>query len=40
MGNSMGGSLGIALAANHPDLVTGLVLVNPALPARAATSSR
>ena len=32
MGNSMGGSLGIALAANHPELVTGLVLVNPALP--------
>ncbi len=39
MGNSMGGSLGVALAANHPDLVTGLVLVNPALPDRAATSS-
>ncbi len=32
MGNSMGGSLGIALAANSPDLVTGLVLVNAALP--------
>jgi pimeloyl-ACP methyl ester carboxylesterase len=32
MGNSMGGSLGLALAAAHPDLVTGLVLVNAALP--------
>jgi pimeloyl-ACP methyl ester carboxylesterase len=32
MGNSMGGSLGLALAANHPDLVSGLVLVNAALP--------
>ncbi len=32
MGNSMGGALGIALAGNHPDLVTSLVLVNPALP--------
>ena len=32
MGNSMGGALGIALAASHPDLVKNLVLVNPALP--------
>ena len=39
MGNSMGGSLGVALAANHPELVTGLVLVNAALPRPRATSS-
>jgi pimeloyl-ACP methyl ester carboxylesterase len=32
MGNSMGGALGVALAANHPELVSGLVLVNAALP--------
>jgi pimeloyl-ACP methyl ester carboxylesterase len=32
MGNSMGGALGVALAANHPALVTGLVLVNAAFP--------
>jgi pimeloyl-ACP methyl ester carboxylesterase len=32
MGNSMGGSIGVALAANHPELVSGLVLVNAALP--------
>ena len=40
MGNSMGGALGVALAANHPELVSGLVLVNPALPRpRAGTST-
>ena len=32
MGNSMGGSIGVALAANHPDLVSRLALVNAALP--------
>ena len=32
MGNSMGGSLSVALAATRPDLVTRMVLVNPALP--------
>jgi pimeloyl-ACP methyl ester carboxylesterase len=32
LGNSMGGALGIALAASHPELVHGLVLVNAALP--------
>jgi pimeloyl-ACP methyl ester carboxylesterase len=32
VGNSMGGSLGVALAAGHPELVDGLVLVNAALP--------
>ncbi len=31
-GNSMGGTLGIGLAARHPDLVRALVLVDPALP--------
>lgn len=32
LGNSMGGALGVALAAGHPELVDGLVLVNAALP--------
>ena len=32
VGNSMGGALGIGLAARHPDLVRALVLVDPALP--------
>jgi pimeloyl-ACP methyl ester carboxylesterase len=32
MGNSMGGALAVALAASRPDLVTRVVLVNPALP--------
>ncbi|MGZ4803596.1 MAG: alpha/beta fold hydrolase [Acidimicrobiia bacterium] len=32
MGNSMGGSLAVALAAGHPHLVSDLVLVNAALP--------
>jgi pimeloyl-ACP methyl ester carboxylesterase len=31
-GNSMGGAIGIGLAARHPDLVRALVLVDPALP--------
>lgn len=34
VGNSMGGALGIGLAARHPDLVDALVLVDPALPHR------
>lgn len=33
MGNSMGGLLALLLAARHPELVAGLVLINPALPA-------
>src|SRR5262249_59834067 len=36
-GNSMGGALGVGLAARHPELVRALVLVDPALP-RPATS--
>jgi pimeloyl-ACP methyl ester carboxylesterase len=32
MGNSMGGALAVGLAARHPELVTALVLVNPAVP--------
>jgi pimeloyl-ACP methyl ester carboxylesterase len=32
VGNSMGGALSIGLAARHPELVTALVLVDPALP--------
>lgn len=32
MGNSMGGALGVALAASRPELVHALVLVNAALP--------
>jgi pimeloyl-ACP methyl ester carboxylesterase len=32
VGNSMGGYLGLRLASEHPELVAGLVLVNPALP--------
>lgn len=31
-GNSMGGAIGIGLTARRPDLVEGLVLVNPAVP--------
>jgi carboxylesterase len=30
-GFSMGGALGVRLAERHPDLVTGLILLNPAL---------
>ena len=33
-GNSMGGLVATLLAARHPDRVTGLVLVSPALPPR------
>lgn len=33
-GNSMGGLLALAEAATHPELVAGLVLIDPALPAR------
>ena len=32
VGNSMGGLLSLLTAAQHPDLVRGVVLVNPALP--------
>ena len=32
MGNSMGGAIGVGLAARHPELVRALVLVDPALP--------
>lgn len=32
IGNSMGATIGIGVAADHPDAVTGLVLVNPAVP--------
>jgi pimeloyl-ACP methyl ester carboxylesterase len=31
-GNSMGGSIGVSLAARHPELISGLVLVNAAYP--------
>ncbi|MGH8982267.1 MAG: alpha/beta fold hydrolase [Acidimicrobiia bacterium] len=36
VGNSMGGALGVGLAARHPELVASLVLVDPALPSRGA----
>jgi pimeloyl-ACP methyl ester carboxylesterase len=36
MGNSMGGLLSLGVAAQHPDLVHGLVLVDPAVPARGS----
>src|SRR5579872_3381500 len=36
MGNSMGGLLSLGVAAQHPDLVEGLVLVDPAVPARGS----
>ena len=32
VGNSMGGALSVGLAARHPELVTALVLVDPAVP--------
>lgn len=32
VGNSMGGALSVGLAARHPELVAGLVLVDPAVP--------
>lgn len=37
MGNSMGGLLALLLAAQRPELVAGLVLINPALPAPLGT---
>jgi len=37
VGNSMGGLLALLLAAHHPELVAGLVLINPALPAPVRT---
>jgi pimeloyl-ACP methyl ester carboxylesterase len=39
-GNSMGGTLGIGLAARRPDLVRALVLVDPALPHPAVNPSQ
>lgn len=36
MGNSMGGMISISVAADDPELVSGLVLVDPALPVVAA----
>jgi pimeloyl-ACP methyl ester carboxylesterase len=36
MGNSMGGAIGVGLAARRPGLVRALVLVDPALPQRGA----
>ena len=38
-GLSMGGALALRLAADHPDRVAGLVLVNPAVGTDARTSS-
>jgi len=40
VGNSMGGALGVGLAARHPDLVRALVLVDPALPRPAVNPSQ
>jgi pimeloyl-ACP methyl ester carboxylesterase len=40
MGNSMGGALGIGLAARHPQLVRALVLVDPALPRPAGNPAQ
>jgi pimeloyl-ACP methyl ester carboxylesterase len=40
IGNSMGGALGIGLAARHPDLVRALVLVDPALPRPAGNPAQ
>lgn len=40
VGNSMGGALGVGLAARHPDLVRALVLVDPALPHPAMNPSQ
>jgi len=40
VGNSMGGAISIGVAARHPDLVPGLVLVDPALPRRGRGSLR
>jgi pimeloyl-ACP methyl ester carboxylesterase len=40
IGNSMGGLLSIGVAAMHPNLVSGLVLVDPAVPARRSWRPR
>lgn len=40
VGNSMGGALGVGLAARHPDLMRALVLVDPALPRPAVNPSQ
>lgn len=39
VGNSMGGLIGLAVATRHPDAVTHLVLVDPALLTRAARTT-
>ncbi len=39
IGNSMGGALSVGLAARHPELVTALVLVDPAVPRPRANRS-
>jgi pimeloyl-ACP methyl ester carboxylesterase len=40
VGNSMGGALGVGLAARHPSLVRALVLVDPALPRPAVNPAQ
>src|SRR5215210_3073716 len=40
IGNSMGGALGVGLAARHPHLVRALVLVDPALPRPAVNPAQ
>jgi pimeloyl-ACP methyl ester carboxylesterase len=40
MGTSMGGSIGVRMAARYPELVEALVLVNPALPFARGIPSR
>lgn len=37
VGNSMGGMIGLHVAAEHPDAVTGLVLLDPAIPQHPRT---
>ncbi len=38
VGNSMGGLVAVLFAARHPDLLAGLVLINPALPIRSGAA--
>jgi pimeloyl-ACP methyl ester carboxylesterase len=40
VGNSMGGAIGVGLAARHPELVRALVLVDAALPRPAASPAQ